>query len=106
MTDWNKLVSDKMVAAGRKPEDSTGLYYEFEIEFWRESQYSSYEEAKAQGAVYVGEDCHGYTAYADAMTNVRRALECCNGDWQSEGLRVHLTVDKVFIGDLDLWECY
>lgn len=106
MTDWNKLVSDKMVAAGRKPEDSVGLYNEFKIEFWRNSQHSSYEEAKAQGAVHPGEVCYGYSAYADAMSNVRCALACCNGDWQSEGLVVHLTVDGVFIGDLDLLECY
>ena len=59
MTDWNKLVQSKMVAAGRKPEDSVGLYNEFKIEFWRNSQYSSYEEAKSQGGVYCGETCYG-----------------------------------------------
>lgn len=106
MNHWHNLVQSKMVAAGRKPEDSVGLYNEFKIEFWRKSQHSSYEEAKAQGAVHIGEVCYGYSAYADAMINVRCALKCCDGDWEKEGLMVHLTVDKVFIGDLDLWECY
>ncbi len=106
MNGFMQRVSAKFVEAGKHAVTSSMGVEQFDILFWRKSQYDSYDEAKAQGAVYDGEVCYGYSNYADAMTNVRCALECCDSNWKDEGLMVRLTVDGVFIGDLDLWECY
>jgi len=99
-------ISDAHVAAGRSPVTSWMSVERFDIEFWRASQYKDYAAAKVNGGVYAGEVCYGGSNYADAMTNVRCAMTCCNGAWRDEELMIHLTVDGVFIGDLSLEESY
>lgn len=78
----------------------------FTPSFWRTSQYENYEKALSQGGVYQGEECYGYTSYADAMTNVKCAIECLDGCWEKEGLMVHLLIDGVVIGDLGIGRCF
>ena len=90
--------------AGLDP-DQTSSMETFTPSFWRTSQYENYEEAVAQGGVYQGEVCYGYTSYTDAMINVKAAIHCLDGAWETEGLMVHLLIDGVVIGDLSIGGC-
>ncbi len=76
-------------------------------DFWRKSQYKSYEEAKAQGGVYGGETCGGYSAFADAMVNVKAAVSCMDHSAAKDDLMVHLTIDNVEQPEeFNIYDCY
>jgi hypothetical protein len=78
---------------------------EYAVEFWSSHGYANYNEAKRKNGVVRGETCNGYTAYADAMSNVKTAIEYMTPE-AVQHMVVHLTVAGAFIGDFRLTECY
>jgi hypothetical protein len=72
--------------------------HEFSPTFWRTSQYTSYDEANAQGGAYEGEDCYGYSAFVDAMCCVLAAATCFDANANAD-LRVRLIIDGRDFGD-------
>lgn len=66
----------------------------YEARYYRNSQYSSYEEAFKNGAVYNWEDTYGYSATKDAFVNAINMISCFDKDAINE-FRFIWTIDGV-----------
>lgn len=56
----------------------------YKASYYRNSQYSSYEEAFKNGGVYHFEETYGYTATMDSFTNVRNILDAYDPQAKNE----------------------
>ncbi len=68
--------------------------------FWSKDSYNSYEDAKQNGAVYLGESCGGYTSFMDMISNVKHAVNCISYNAHKNSL-----VLRLFAGDNCIQNC-
>jgi hypothetical protein len=67
---------------------------QYQAVYYRNSQYSSYEEAYKNGGVYHWEETYGYSATTDAFINAVGMLSCLDKDAIKE-FRFIWTIDGV-----------
>lgn len=82
-------------------EDPDNRYSSFQPFFWSTGSYTSYADACESGGTYEGEMCEGYTAFQDAMANVRAAVTCLDS-MGVEDLRMRLFINGEDVGDFTL----